>query len=75
MLDDLSYIDQAMFLYREQLSLMREGLRRFSDGLFFFYFSTLDLNLHMFYRDLDATSPTHGTVAEGARGWCPGSTR
>lgn len=70
-LDDLSYIDQAMFLYREQLSLMREGLRRFSDGLFFFYFSTLDLNLHMFYRDLDATSPTHGTVAEGARGLVP----
>ena len=70
-LDDVSYLDQALDLYDEQLSLMREGLGGFDEGLFFFYFSTLDLNVHMFYRDLDLLSPTHSTVMAEAAGIVP----
>lgn len=70
-LDDVSYLQQAHDLYGEQLSLLRNGLEHFKEGLFFFYFSTLDLNVHMFYRDIDRASPVHDSVQREARGIVP----
>lgn len=68
-LDDISYIGQAVALYGEQLEMMRLCLSRCSEGLSFCYFSTLDLNQHAFYRDLDPLSPLHSSVHPEARGF------
>ncbi len=68
-LDDPAYMQQALDLFEEQLALMRYGLSHHCEGLLFTYFTTLDLNLHAFYRALDPGSPLHSTVHPDARGF------
>lgn len=58
-LDDEEYLQQAWISLNERLDLFHHELSRFREGLFFFYFSSLDLNMHMFYRALDRNSPLH----------------
>jgi predicted AlkP superfamily phosphohydrolase/phosphomutase/uncharacterized membrane protein YfcA len=71
-LDDDEYLEQAHSVFEEQRRLFEHELPRFQEGLFFFYFSSLDLNQHMFWRATDPIFPTydaelaakHGKVLE-----------
>lgn len=67
-LSDEEYLQQAWIVLQERLDLFHHELSRFRDGLFFFYFSSLDLNLHMFYRVLDPNSPLYATTSPRFKG-------
>jgi predicted AlkP superfamily phosphohydrolase/phosphomutase len=56
-LNDAEYLAQARTVLDEQLRAYARELARFRSGLFFFYFSSLDLNSHMFWRALDPQHP------------------
>src|SRR5712691_353045 len=72
LLNDDEYLEQARTVFEEQRRLFEHELARFRTGLFFFYFSSLDLNGHMFWRAIDPRSPSfdpelaakHGKVLE-----------
>ena len=67
-LDDDEYLEQAWIVLRERLDLFHHELSRFREGLLFFYFSSLDLNVHMFYRAIDPNSPLHAATAPRYKG-------
>ena len=67
-LSDEEYLQQAWIVLQERLDLFHHELSRFRDGLLFFYFSSLDLNLHMFYRVLDPNSPLYATTSPRFKG-------
>jgi predicted AlkP superfamily phosphohydrolase/phosphomutase len=67
-LDDDEYLQQAWIVLRERQGLFHHELSRFREGLFFFYFSSLDLNVHMFYRSLDPNSPLHASTEPRFKG-------
>jgi len=50
-LDDHDYLTQSGEVLAENRRLLRQGLKEFSSGLFFFYLSHLDLQSHLFWRD------------------------
>ncbi len=56
-LTDDEYLQQARLVLDEQLRAFDYELARFRAGLFFFYFSSLDLNSHMFWRTLNEQHP------------------
>ncbi len=72
LLNDDEYLQQAHLVFEEQRRLFEHELARFRTGLFFFYFSSLDQNAHMFWRAMDQKSPAydpelaakHGNVLE-----------
>jgi predicted AlkP superfamily phosphohydrolase/phosphomutase len=72
LLNDDEYLEQAHIVFEEQRHLFEHELARFHTGLFFFYFSSLDQNGHMFWRATDPKSPAfdpelaakHGEVLE-----------
>ncbi len=72
LLNDDEYLEQAHIVFEEQRRLFEHELPRFRSGLFFFYFSSLDLNQHMFWRAIDPKFPAydaeltakHGKVLE-----------
>ena len=47
------YRQQALFVHDERMRFFEHELNRFRSGFFFFYFSTLDLSNHMFWRTID----------------------
>ncbi len=55
--DDEEYIRQASFVLEERLALFEQALRDYEDGLLFFYFSSSDLQSHMFWWDSDEEHP------------------
>ncbi len=61
-LSDEEYLQQATIVLEERKRLFNATFSDWSDGLFFFYFGSLDLNMHMFYRVLDPASPLHGST-------------
>jgi predicted AlkP superfamily phosphohydrolase/phosphomutase len=61
-LGDAEYMQQAEIVLAERMKLYEHSLSGFDEGLFFFYFTSLDLNVHMFYRALDPYSPLHPEV-------------
>ena len=64
-LDDAEFLAQSRSVLEEQVRAYRAELARYRAGLFFFYFSSLDLNSHMFWRATDQDSPTYtAEVAE-----------
>jgi len=67
-LSDEEYLQQAWIVLKERLDLFHHELSRFREGMFFFYFSSLDLNIHMFYRALDPNSPLHASTAPYFKG-------
>ncbi len=69
-LSDSEYMDQALLVLEEQERLFRHGLNAFREGLAFHYFTSLDLNMHVFYRAMDFLSPAP-RVAGGAAGFIP----
>jgi predicted AlkP superfamily phosphohydrolase/phosphomutase len=57
MLDDGEYLQQARTVLAEHRRIFDAEFPKFRDGVFFFYFSSLDLNSHMFWRLMDPKHP------------------
>ena len=58
-LDDKEYLEQARTVLAEHRAIFEREFPRFHSGLFFFYFSSLDLNSHMFWRLIDPHHPEY----------------
>jgi predicted AlkP superfamily phosphohydrolase/phosphomutase len=58
-LDANEYRQQAMFVHEERLRCYERELEKFRKGFLFFYFSTLDLNSHVFWRAIDPGHPQY----------------
>lgn len=58
-LDADEYRQQALFVHDERMRFFEHELSRFRDGFLFFYFSTLDLSNHVFWRTIDSGHPLY----------------
>ncbi len=67
-LDDREYLQQAHTVLAEHRRAFDAEFPKFHDGLFFFYFSSLDLNGHMLWRLTDPLSPTYDAAASAQYG-------
>jgi len=57
--DDADYLRQATFVLEENIRAYDLLLKQFTHGLLFFYFSSLDLNSHMYWRSMDPQHPLY----------------
>src|SRR5260370_38549198 len=55
---DDEFLRQASIVLEERLALFDHAVDNYDDGLLFFYFSSSDLQSHMFWWDSDANHPT-----------------
>jgi predicted AlkP superfamily phosphohydrolase/phosphomutase len=55
--DDAEYLRQANMVLEERLALFDYAVNDYDDGLLFFYFSSSDLQSHMFWWDSDDKHP------------------
>jgi len=55
---DAEYHQQATFVLEERFNLLKYARDHYEDGLLFFYFSSTDLQGHMFWWDSDEPHPT-----------------
>ena len=60
---DQDYLQQAQLVLAEQSRAFDRELTRYRAGLFFFYFSSIDLNSHMFWRAMDPGHPGYSAEA------------
>lgn len=60
---DEEYLVQANLVLAERLRLFDHELDNFSEGLFFFYFSSIDQNSHMMLRTMDERHPLYNASA------------
>lgn len=67
-LDDNQFRRQATDVLRESQRLYNAELPRFKEGLFFFYYSSLDQNSHAFWRTLDPKHPLYTPELAAAQG-------
>jgi predicted AlkP superfamily phosphohydrolase/phosphomutase len=58
-LDDKEYLQQAKTVLAEHRQIFDAEFPKFRRGVFFFYFSSLDLNSHMFWRLIDPQHPEY----------------
>jgi predicted AlkP superfamily phosphohydrolase/phosphomutase len=58
-LDDKEFLEQARTVLAEHRRVFDAEFPKFKQGLFFFYFSSLDLNGHMLWRLTDPQSPMY----------------
>ncbi|MCB9914639.1 MAG: alkaline phosphatase family protein [Planctomycetes bacterium] len=69
-LDDREFMQQTKLVYDQRVHMMDYALDRYlgrgGDGLFFFYYSTVDLNCHMMWRFHDEQHPQHPLIAKMA---------
>lgn len=56
---DSDFLEQSRFVLEERMRMLDHELNRYEDGFFYFYFSSLDLNSHAFWRTLDRGHPLH----------------
>jgi predicted AlkP superfamily phosphohydrolase/phosphomutase len=54
---DAEYAAQAGYVLKERFNLLDYALKDYDDGLLFFYFSSTDLQSHMFWWDSDDKHP------------------
>jgi predicted AlkP superfamily phosphohydrolase/phosphomutase len=54
---DSEYLKQASFVLEERLALLDRALDNYDDGLLFFYFSSSDLQSHIFWWDSNDKHP------------------
>ncbi|UCF43530.1 MAG: alkaline phosphatase family protein [Planctomycetota bacterium] len=59
---DEEYRVQADYVLQERLNLLAYALEDYDDGLLFFYFSSTDLQAHMFWWDSDEKHPVRSTA-------------
>jgi predicted AlkP superfamily phosphohydrolase/phosphomutase len=62
-LDDTEYLEQAHEVLAEQRRIFDAEFAKFRSGVFFFYFSSLDLNAHMLWRLTDSRHPAYNAEA------------
>lgn len=62
-LTDEEYLEQADAVLDERMRLFDYELNRFSEGLLFFYFSSIDQNCHMMWRTMDPRHPLYDPKA------------
>ena len=55
--DDDEFLRQATMVLEERLALFDYAIENYDDGLLFFYFSSSDLQSHMFWWDADEKHP------------------
>jgi predicted AlkP superfamily phosphohydrolase/phosphomutase len=55
---DEEYRQQADYVLQERMNLLNYALEHYDTGLLFFYFSSTDLQAHMFWWDTDEPHPT-----------------
>ncbi len=58
-LDDAEFLQQADWVFQEELRMLDYGLGNFHQGLFFFYLGRLDQLSHMFWRTMDPQHPSY----------------
>ncbi len=58
-LDDKEFLEQSHTVLAEHRRAFDVEFPKFKDGLFFFYFSSLDLNAHMMWRLTDPQHPSY----------------
>ena len=58
-LDDKEYLEHPANVLAEHRRIFDAEFPKFRDGMFFFYFSSLDLNSHMFWRLMDPKHPEY----------------
>jgi predicted AlkP superfamily phosphohydrolase/phosphomutase len=68
MLDDKEYLQQARTVLAEHRRIFDKEFPKFQSGLFFFYFSSLDLNSHMFWRLMDTKHPEYDVALAAENG-------
>lgn len=56
-LDDDEYLSQAKIVLEENIRGFEYQIERFNEGMFFYYFSSLDQNQHMLWRNMDPSHP------------------
>ncbi len=64
-LDDVEFMTQTKLVYEQRVRMMDYAIDRYLEkpgGLFFFYFSTVDLNCHMMWRFHDDAHPQHKQI-------------
>ena len=54
---DSEYLNQANIVLQERLNLLKYAMNNYEDGLLFFYFSSTDLQSHMFWWDCTEEHP------------------
>lgn len=64
---DEEFAGQAELVLQERLNLLEYAKRHYEEGLLFFYFSSTDLQSHMFWWDSDGRHPTR-TTAQALKG-------
>jgi predicted AlkP superfamily phosphohydrolase/phosphomutase len=62
-LDDKEYLEQSRTVLAEHRRAFDAEFPKFQEGLFFFYFSSLDLNAHMLWRLTDPKNPTYDAAS------------
>jgi predicted AlkP superfamily phosphohydrolase/phosphomutase len=65
-LDDVEFMQQTRLVYDQRVRMMDYALDQYLEkpgGLFFFYYSTVDLNCHMMWRFHDDEHPQHEEIA------------
>ncbi len=62
-LDEKAFLEMADEIVKEKERILNTALREFKGGAFFFYFETLDVIQHMFWRYLD---PRHSLYEKGS---------
>lgn len=65
-LSDDDYLTQGHIVLDESMNLFDYELSRFKEGVFFFYFSSIDQNCHMMLRTMDPTHPLYKPDASDA---------
>lgn len=55
--NDEEYLSQARYVLKERRELLNYALERYDDGLLFFYFSSTDLQAHIFWWEGDDRHP------------------
>ena len=56
-INEEAFLQHVDMVFNEKRKILEEELRNFKNGLFFFYFDTLDIVQHMFWRFIDSRHP------------------
>ncbi len=67
-LDDNEYLQQARTVLAEHRRIFDAEFPKFKQGVFFFYFSSIDLNSHMFWRLMDPRHPEYDPALAAQNG-------
>ncbi len=57
--DHADFRSQTELVMKERIRLFDQVFKDYNDGLFFFYFSSTDLDAHMFYNMIDPSHPSY----------------